>query len=164
MALVLDDIWRDLAAWPPAIFVRESAYAYPALETLHVLGLGLLFGSVAAFDCRLLGWHTDLPVRRLARHLLPWVWIGFSINATSGLLLFISDAAEFAENAALQVKLALIALAGLNTLVFHAHVYRSVNAWDVDLPPPASAKLAAAASLAIWVAIIAAGRMIAYVK
>lgn len=160
----LDAVWERIAATPIAAFVREATWAYPALETAHVLGLGLLVGAIFALDLRLLGWHRDLPVDRMAHHLLPLVWIGFAVNAASGVLLFMSDAVEFATNPALQVKLALIGLAGLNALWFQLRVAPSLDAWRVHAKTPAAARGAALVSIALWLAVITAGRMIAYIK
>lgn len=159
-----DGVWAWLHATPPAAFVRESVWAYPALETLHVLGLGLVFGSILAFDVRLLGWHRELPVSRLGRHLLPWVWAGFAMNAASGVLLFLSDAVEFAENTSFRVKLVLLALAGLNALWFQLRIAPTMPAWETGAGTPARAKLAAGLSIVLWLAIITAGRLMAYVK
>lgn len=157
-------LWEQLHAWPVAQFVRESVWAYPALETLHVLGLGLVFGSILAFDLRLFGWHRDLSVSRLGQHLLPWVWAGFALNLGSGVLLFLSDAIEFAGNTSFRVKMLLLLLAGFNALWFQTRIARSMPAWDRDADTPAAAKAAAALSLALWLAIVTAGRLMAYVK
>lgn len=156
--------WHDVAATAVASYVREAAWAYPLLETVHMIGLGLLFGGIVALDLRILGAARDLPITRLAAHLLPWVWAGFVLNVVSGALLFASDAAEFAANSSFRVKLALIALAGLNALAFQWRVYPTAPAWDRDARPPAAARTLAALSIALWLAVITAGRMMAYVK
>lgn len=156
------EVWDALAASPLAVGVRESIWIYPCLETLHVIGLALLVGSIFSFDLRLLGAGKSLPIQALGRHLLPWVWTGFAINAVTGALLFVSDAAEFAVNTALQAKLALIVLAGMNALVFQMRLYRNAETWDSSVPAPA--RVSAAISIALWLAIIVAGRMIAYIK
>lgn len=162
MPALLTSLLQELTASPPAVLVRTSVWLYPLLETIHVVGLGLLFGGIAALDLRLFGINADLPVRRLAVHLLPWVWTGFVLNAASGALLFASDAPAFAANRAFQVKMALLVLAGANALWFQWRVYASVDDWNRDGETPVSAKAAALISLILWLAVIAAGRMIAY--
>lgn len=156
-------LWSDIAASTIATMVRESVWAYPMLETVHIIGLALVFGSILAFDLRILGLSKALPVRNLGQHLLPWVWTGFALNAVSGLLLFMSDAVEFAANPALRAKLALLALAGLNAYVFQAR-YADATAWNEDASAPAGAKVSAIVSIILWLAVITAGRMIAYIK
>ncbi len=153
----------DQSAVPVA--VRESLYIYPALETVHAIGLGLLFGSILAFDLRVLGLHKALPLRLLGRHLLPWVWAGFALNATSGLLMFASDAVKFSTNIALQAKLLLLLIAGINAAVFQTRLEPArAGVPDTDAPSPAPAKVSAALSITLWLAIIIAGRMMAFVK
>ena len=158
------EFWESIETSAIGAYVKESIWAYPALETMHIIGLGLVFGSIIAFDLRVLGLHKDLPLARLAQHLLPWVWTGFVLNATSGVLLFTSDAVDFSTNPALQWKLGLIGLAGLNALVFQLRIKPGAAPWDRDAPAPAAARLSAALSIILWVAIIIAGRMIAYTK
>ncbi len=159
-----DPFFDPIAQSAIAVFVRESMWAYPILETLHVIGLALVFGPILLFDLRVLGWNKDLAVSRLHTALLPWVWTGFALNASSGVLLFVSDAAEFAANTSLRFKMALLVLAGLNALYFQARIAPGVAAWDCEGKAPTPARASAALSIALWLAIITAGRMIAYIK
>ena len=157
-------IWETLAQTAPAVFVREAAWAYPALETLHLIGIALVFGSILAYDLRVLGRSADLRLDGLGRHLLPWVWGGFFLNAMSGTALFISDAAEFAANPALVVKLGLILLAGLNALYFQMRVKPFSSTWNENAKAPFHARASALFSILIWIGVVTAGRMMAYVK
>ena len=154
---------KFLMALPPAELVRGWPWAYPILETVHVIGLGLLFGGIFAFDLRLLGVHPDIPVRRLARHVLPWVWLGFTLNAASGVLLFLSDAVEFGNNSSFKVKIVLIAIAGLNMTWFHWRVFPTSDRWYERKTIPLAAKRTAVMSIVLWLSVITAGRMIAYI-
>ncbi len=157
-------LWQGLATTPVAVFIKTSAWAYPILETAHVIGLGLLFGAIVAMDARLLGLNASLPASVMARHLLPWAWGGFAINAASGALLFLSDAPAFAANTSFRIKLVLVGLAGVNALVFHRAAFKSVADWEHSRAPPRAAKAAAIVSIALWVGVITAGRMIAYIE
>ncbi len=148
---------------PPAHFIRTWAWAYPILETVHVVGLGLLLGGILAFDLRVLGVHKAMPVRQLAGHLLPLVWIGFALNATSGILLLMSDATTFGVNTSFQFKMVLIACAGINMVWFHWRVYPGVDGWNQGVAAPAAAKLTSLLSITIWLCVVTAGRMIAYI-
>jgi hypothetical protein len=159
-----DPIFDPIAQSALAVYVRESMWAYPLFETLHVIGLALIFGPILLFDLRVLGWNKDFAVSRLHKALLPWVWTGFALNAASGILLFVSDAAEFAANTALRLKMVLLVLAGLNALYFQARIAPSATAWDRENKAPVTARFSAAASIVLWLAIITAGRMIAYIK
>jgi hypothetical protein len=143
--------------------MRDSLWLYPAVETVHLLGLATLVGCAAAFDLRLLGVSRHLPARAVARHLLTCARVGFAVAAVSGALLFSSDATALAENPAFRWKLALISVAGLNALRFHLGPFRVGGDWDHDRPAPLAAKIAAAVSLTVWAGVVTAGRLIAYV-
>lgn len=156
-------MWGDLAATALSVFLRENTWAYPILEIAHIIGIALVFGTILAYDLRVLGRSRTLPLDTLGRHLLPWVWTGFLINATSGLLLFVSNPVEFSANPALQLKLALIALAGLNAAYFQWRIAPAIDTWNTAARAPAAARLSAVLSIALWLSVIAAGRMMAYV-
>jgi hypothetical protein len=147
---------------PLALAMRHDLWLYPAVEIVHITGFVLLVGSVAMFDLRLLGLSRELSVQRLARHLLPWTWGALLIIVPTGLLMFITHAGDFLANPAFQLKLLLIMSAGINAALFHAGVYRTVLHWDTGRAAPFSARLHAVVSLAIWVSVIACGRLLAY--
>jgi hypothetical protein len=143
--------------------IRESTWVFPIIESIHTLGIVLVVGTVAVFDLRLLGVIMKRePVSRVAHQVLPWTWSGFAVMFTTGLLLSIAESATNYHNMAFRVKLLLLLLVGLNPLIFHLTIYRSVNTWDVANVTPARARAAATCSLVLWAGIIIAGRMIAY--
>ena len=143
--------------------IRETTWLFPVVETVHVLALTLVVGTIATFDLRLIGWASrQLPVTRLARELLPWTWGGFVAAVVSGALLFGSKAIHYAENPAFQLKVVLLILSGVNMLVFQTVTFRRVAEWDTALPPPARARTAGALSLIFWIGVVAAGRWIGF--
>jgi hypothetical protein len=148
---------------PMGTGVRESVWIYPGLVTLHVLGLSISVGLIAIFDLRLIGYGISLtPVSDLARQLTPWATVGFTCMVVSGVLLLGSEAVDCYNSPAFWIKLGLLALAALNALTFYFTVYRNVAAWDQMSVTPTGARIAGWASLVLWVAIIFAGRSIAY--
>jgi hypothetical protein len=146
--------------------MREWLWLYPSIETVHIVGIGLLFGSIAMLDLRLLGFSRDVPARRLAAHVLPWTAASFLLIVPSGLMMFTAHASDFIDSPVFVLKMSLIMAAGANAAVFHAVVFRTADVWDASemrkLPPPPSARLSAALSLLIWIAVIACGRLLAY--
>ncbi len=146
--------------------MREWLWLYPSIETVHIVGIGLLFGSIAMLDLRLLGFSRNIPVKRLAGHVLPWTAASFLLILPSGLMMFTAHASEFIDSPVFIVKMCLIMAAGVNAALFHAVVFRTADVWDSnemrDLPPPPSARVSAALSLLIWIAVIACGRLLAY--
>jgi hypothetical protein len=141
--------------------MREWLWLYPSVEVVHLVGIGLLFGSIAVLDLRLLGLSRSIPVRRLAAHVLPWTAASFLLIVPSGLLMFTAHASEFVQSDVFVLKLLLILAAGLNAALFHTLVFRGSEAWDTSAPPRA-ARAFAAASLALWIGVIACGRLLAY--
>jgi hypothetical protein len=153
-----------IAETAPATAMRESEIVFPIVQVFHITGLGLLAGTIAIVDLRLLGLILrDQPADRLSRQLLPLTWAGFVVMAGSGLLLFAAQAERIWSNSFLQAKFVLLLLAGLNMGLFHLTSYRRVTEWGVaGGTAPVPVKLAAAGSLLLWAAIITAGRMVAY--
>jgi len=149
---------------PFAVGIRESDWAFSMIETVHVLGLGLMAGTIAIVDFRLLGLvFRRQPVSRVLAQVLPATWIGFVVMAVSGGLLFVASA-EKLLHWVFGAKVALLALAGLNPLIFHTTVYRHVEGWDLEAEVPLQARIAAVTSLVLWSAIIVLGRAVAYVE
>ena len=144
--------------------VRESLWLFPALETLHLLGMAALVGTIAVFDLRLLGWVMRRErVSELAGRLLPWTWAAFAVQVVTGTLLFMSEAVKVYANPAFRLKMLLIFLAGLQALIFHRTAYRNVAAWDDSGVLPVGAKIAGFVSMVLWIGVVAAGRFIGFV-
>jgi len=145
-----------------ATAMRQDLWLYPSVEILHILGFVTLVGSIAALDLRLLGLSREISVRQLAHHLLPWTLASLLVIVPTGLLMFIAHAADFVGNPAFILKMTLIMTAGANAALFHAGSFRSVAQWDCGVATPRAVRLHAAASLIIWVSVIACGRLLAY--
>lgn len=95
--------------------VMSSAWGWPAVESLHFLGLSLLIGTVGVFDLRMLGLGKGVPMHALHR-LVPWGVGGYALNVITGFLFVTSAPDQYLYNPAFQMKLALMGVAGLNVL------------------------------------------------
>jgi hypothetical protein len=152
-----------LADTPGSIALHESLYMYPLVESAHVLTLCLFLGMAIMFDLRLLGLALRrVPITEIKRRLGPWMIAGFVVMVITGALLFYAIPVRSYQNIFFRVKLVLLVLAGLNVWYFNSDVYRRIQEWDRDPRPPAHARFAGFASLALWIVIIFCGRMIAY--
>ena len=149
-----------IAATAPAEAMRTNAWLYPAVETVHIVGFVLLVGAVAMFDLRVLGFGRALPPRELARHLLPWSAGSLLLVVPSGLLLLSAQAADMLRNPVFLLKMVLVVVAGLNALAFHLGSWWRTRGSGA---PTVAARVNAALSLLFWIAVIACGRMLAYV-
>jgi hypothetical protein len=159
-------VWLEGSAL--GVWTRESPsiWAYPTILTLHTVGLGILVGANAIIDFRLLGFAPRLPLAALAP-LYRFMWAGFTINAVTGVLLFVSNATTKARQPIFYVKLALIALALVLTAAIRKTMPRDhARSADPSADPPADPRPAptrlAAMSLLLWTGAIAAGRLMAY--
>jgi hypothetical protein len=153
--------WLEGSAFGTAI--HQSLWLFPLIETAHLFGIILLVGATSALDLRLIGLALkEEPVSRVAGRLLPWAWVGLTIQVTTGFCLFASEATRCWENPAFRIKMAMLVLAGLNALVFHQTVYRRVASWDEARVTPVAAKFAGCCSILLWFGIVAAGRWIAF--
>ena len=142
--------------------LRESLWAYPIVETLHIIGLGIVYGSVVVVDLRLLGLSRSVSARALARHALPWTAGAFCLVLATGLLMFTAHAADFLGNRVFFLKMGLILTAGVNAALLHTSAWKESQAWDTRAMPPPQVRLQAALSIVIWTGVIACGRLLAY--
>jgi len=153
--------WLEKTPW--SIALHESIWAYPLVESVHVLTLCLFLGTAVMLDLRLLGvLLRRLPVSEAAQQLFRWMVAGFVLMVISGALLFYAIPVRTYLNIFFRIKVAMLVLAGLNAWIFHRTVYRRVSEWDLDPVAPRAARIAGGLSLALWAAIVVAGRMIAY--
>jgi hypothetical protein len=159
----LKSILEAVQATSWAVGIAESDLLFPIIETVHVLALALVFGSISIIDLRLLGRFPHRGVKELSAEVLPWTWIAFVGAVISGGLMFISAAVKYAYMPQFQFKLLLIGLAGINMLVFHFRAYRSVETWDQASVTPPLARAAATLSLVFWIGIVTLGRWIGFV-
>ena len=143
--------------------IRENDLLFPFIESVHVLAVCLVVGSIAVVDLRLLGFASvDRPVGRLMRSILPITVGAFGLAVAAGSLLFISHASKYLENRFFIAKIALIALAGVNMAVFHLIGARNLDQWENDALPPLFARVAGGLSLFLWVSVVACGRWIGF--
>ncbi len=148
---------------PLAVAMRQELWLYPAVEIIHIIGFVTLVGSIIMLDLRLLGLSKALPVRALARHVLPWTLGALILIVPTGLLMFIAHAGELIGNTAFITKMSLLFGAGINSALLHDGVFRNAAAWDQNAAVPRAAKMHALISLTIWIGVLACGRLLAYV-
>lgn len=138
----------------------ESIWTYPTVLTLHTVGMAILVGASVVIHLRALQVGAAIPFPRL-RLLYRFIWTGFAINLLSGLVLFVTEAADRAADPVFYVKLGSIAIAlWLGVAVKRRVIDRA------DAPPVGAGvtRSLAVTALACWTVAIVAGRLMAYVK
>lgn len=137
-------------------FLQTSTWAFPMLETLHILSFGVLIGSAAVWDLRLLGLFSKIPLDSVKGPALTVARWAFGFAVITGLTLFISDPVELFQNFSFRIKMVLILLSLTNIAVYHLN-HRRFESYERQ------GKFHALASLLLWMSIVTAGRWIAYI-
>jgi Family of unknown function (DUF6644) len=155
-----------IESWPVSAALRGempgTEWLFPIVETLHVMALTLVFGSIAMLDLRLLGIASrSSSVSRLSSEVLPWTWAAWCTAALFGTLMFMAKAGTYAGNLQFRLKFVCMGLAAVNMLIFHFGAFRQVARWDSD-EPPVSAKVAGAMSLSLWICVVFFGRWVGF--
>ena len=141
--------------------MRSLQWAFPISEAFHFVGLALLMGAIAVMDLRLLGFARSVSIKAV-HSLVPWAWIGFTINLVTGIFFFFTDPTFYYDNMSFRIKLVLIALAGANALWFQFKVNPQLASWPDTADAPSDVKLMAVGSLVLWILVICFGRFIMY--
>jgi len=157
------DICEWLETTPIAVLIQESAYGFPILVGIHILGISLSAGTLLWADLRLLG--ASLRGYQLAevyRGLAPWFLTGFGVMIISGAVLFTAFATSAYGNVYFRIKTVAIVLAGVNALIFHMAARREANRSAPATATPMIARISGLTSIALWAVVIVAGRMMSY--
>lgn len=157
----------EAAGWAQALqdsgfaaAIRGGANIYPAVNVLHVLAVGLIVGSIVALDFRILGFARSVSVAGASRLLTPFTVAGLLIAIPSGFALYASDAVSLSKNSLMWIKLALVVIGIANALLFRKFWRTRLETWEIKTP--VLGKGLALLSIAIWLAVPALGRLIAY--
>jgi hypothetical protein len=141
-------------------YVLQHPYVWPTCETLHFIGMSLMFGVLMIVNLRLLGWLRGMSFASVHR-LLPFGLMGFGINFITGMFFFIAAAEQYTQNVAFHWKVVLLMLAGVNYLVLT--VYDEAWALPASAEAPLSGKLLGGSALVLSVGVMYFGRMLPFI-
>jgi hypothetical protein len=150
-------VWLEATSLSTWLRESPSLWAFPFVLILHTVGLAFFVGTNVGWDVRVLGFSPGIPLEALRRYFLV-MWAGFWINAFSGVLLLIAYPTKALTNPLFYAKLALIAFG----IVLASRIRREVNGLAARANAPPMARILAAVSLVCWIAVIFAGRLLAY--
>jgi hypothetical protein len=145
-----------------AVFINNTNWLWSICETLHFIGMALLIGCVGILDLRMLGVGKELAVGPLHR-LIPYGIAGFLLNVITGIMFFVAIPRQYMYNVSFIAKVSLIAIAGINVLVFYATVYKAAERLGPGDDAPLKAKIAAVVSLTSWFGVMYFGRMLPFI-
>ena len=144
--------------------IRESTYVFPLIEATHVLGLAVSVGTIAIVDLRLIGaTMTKEPVTDVIEQLQPWTLSGFVVDvpqrrsSCSG-----RKQPGCIPATATGPSSCFLFLLGVNALLFHTTIYKSVDKWNNDAITPFRARMAGWIGITFWAVVIFMGRWTAY--
>jgi hypothetical protein len=144
-----------IGSWPGAIWLQHSGTAYLFVNAAHILGIGMLLGSILPLDLRLLGFFPRFPIEVLWPFLVRCAAFGLTLAAVTGIWLFSVKPVEYIENEAFRWKLVLLTIALMNVTV---QLWRHGRA----TAPDAVTRIGAALSLLAWLSALVAGRWIGF--
>lgn len=143
--------------------LRGSVWAYPLINTGHLLGVALLVGAVVPLDLRLLGAWPSIPLPHLWRVLSRVAAAGLLLAAVCGILLFATRASAYVVSPLFVAKMALVAFGVANAVGLHAvGAGKRGSAWRQSGRTPLHVRIAAGLSAAIWLAALVLGRLVGY--
>ena len=155
----LTHLMEWLQATSLAVYIHQTKWLFTTIEVVHVIAISVVIGSIAIVDLRLLGLaSTKRPFTELAREILPWTWTAFIIAAIAGSMLFISQATQYFASTVFWIKMSVMALAGINMLIFEFMTVRDAQAWNLEPTPPLPARLAGGISITCWALVFIFGR------
>jgi hypothetical protein len=150
-----------LSNTPVSLKIQTVLWIIPAVQTIHILSVSIVMASMAMLDLRLMGIAGKRhPVSRMVDRFVPWVWRVLLILVATGAILIVGEPERELLNWAFRTKMAMVATVSLITLLVQQLNKRDAAFWEDHR---IGAATAGAVSLLLWVAIVTAGRWIAYV-
>jgi hypothetical protein len=159
---------KDFALWlagtPPSLFIQEhNTWAIPAIQSIHIVGIALVMGSVLMIDLRILGWTwADQTLSQTTRRFGPWLTGSLWLLLATGVLMVIGEPVRELVTFSFWLKMTLVAIGAAVALLFQRALRRHERQWEDTLVHRASIKGLAVGTFLIWLAIIVLGRLIAY--
>jgi hypothetical protein len=165
MDTALSEFSKWLATTPLSHVIQTTKWVIPALQTVHILSVAVVFSSAVLVDLRL--WrllNRDVPLPEMASRFLPTIWPVLLVLVITGSLLIIGEPRRSLLNSTFYLKMALLAVAIVLTALLQWSLSSSPNFWDKDRGRRMAGQLAATASILVWCGILFAGRWIAYTQ
>ena len=159
---MLSESWRPYFEWCGNTWlgttVRDTVWAFPLIETFHLLALAVLLGSVLIVNLRVFGLGKGyLPAAQLARQLEPWMLVSIAVLIASGIPMAFSEPMKCFESYSFPIKMCLMVLGIATQLTIQRKWVMAEDATS------RKAQFAAILSIVIWTSVGAAGKGIPYV-
>jgi hypothetical protein len=161
----LDSFCNWLAATSVSQTIQTVGWIIPAVQTVHILAVAAVVTAALMIDLRLLGVHAkEQSVAGVAKRFLPFIWWPLPVLLATGAILITAEPARALENPVFILKMGLLLVAAGITLACQVPLRRDKAFWELSAGRKRAAQLIASLSIPLWIAIICAGRWIAYVQ
>lgn len=153
-----------LSTTRPSVFIQQhNAWAIPAIQSIHIVGIAMVMGSVLLIDLRILGWAgMDQTLRQATRRFGPWLTSALWLLLATGILMVVGEPVRELITVSFWVKMALVVVGAVIALIFQAALRRHDQQWETALVARPSVKALAILTFLIWACVIVLGRLIAY--
>jgi len=159
---------KQFAKWLSTTFLsvfiqRHNSWVIPTIQTIHIVGIGVVLGSVFMIDLRVLGWAgMDQTLRQTTTRFGPWLTAALYVQLATGVLMVIGEPVRELVTFSFWLKMVFVAVGTLIAAIFQITVRNHEQKWEGTLVNRRSIKCLAVLTLLIWVCIIILGRLIAY--
>jgi hypothetical protein len=159
---------RQFAEWLSttglSVFIQHhNGWMIPTIQSIHIVGISLVLGSVLMIDLRVLGWAgTDQTLRQTTNRFGPWLVGALVLQLVTGLLMVVGEPVRELINFSFWLKMLLISIGTSVAILFLATISKRQEAWDETLVRGSPVKWMAVVTFLIWLGIIILGRLIAY--
>jgi hypothetical protein len=159
---------KQFAEWlsttAPSVFIQDhNAWAIPAIQSIHIVGIAMVMGSALLIDLRILGWAgMDRTLRQTTGRFGPWLTGSLWLLLATGILMVIGEPVRELVTFSFWLKMALVAIGAVVTFAFQAALRRHERRWEDTLVHRPSIRTLAVLTFLMWVCVIFLGRLIAY--
>jgi hypothetical protein len=158
---------KEFAQWlsttSPSIYIQNNnAWFIPTVQSIHIVGIGIILGSIFMVDLRVLGWAgTDQTLQQTTNRFAPWVTGTLVMMLITGILMVIGEPVRELITLSFWMKMSLVALGTVLTLSFQRSVQKHGAQWEERLHHR-SVRWMVVVTFLIWICVILLGRLIAY--
>jgi hypothetical protein len=159
---------KQFAKWLSTTFLsvfiqRHNSWVIPTIQTIHIVGIGVVLGSVFMIDLRVLGWAgMDQTLRQTTTRFGPWLTAALYVQLATGVLMVIGEPVRELVTFSFWLKMFFVAVGTLIAAIFQIRLRKQEQKWEEILVNRRSIKFLAVLTFLIWVCIIILGRLIAY--
>ncbi|MDR3475276.1 MAG: hypothetical protein P4M09_26795 [Devosia sp.] len=159
----MNELVQWLASTGLSNWIAGAGWVVPTVQCVHILAIGIIFGSVLMLDLRVLGWAgSDQTMTQATGRYSPWIWGALIVLAMSGGLLIFGEPGRELLSTSFWVKMAMLAIGSGFVVALQLSLKRHHETWDVDIGSQATTKILAFVTFFVWIAVIALGRLIAW--